>query len=72
MAWISLDCLRNKIAYEIRISGRRGGWPRVSAVYELHRYGYYVAPFLAGAAAILGAMACDRLKLVVNANRAAR
>jgi hypothetical protein len=33
-------------------------------VYGLHRYGYYVAPFLAGATGILGAVFCDRIRLI--------
>jgi hypothetical protein len=41
-------------------------------VYGLHRYGYYVAPFLAGAAAILGAMAWDRIAPALIAKPARR
>jgi hypothetical protein len=40
-------------------------------IYGLHRYGYYAAPFLAGATGILGALLCDRLRLV-TANSASR
>jgi len=35
-------------------------------VYGLHRYGYYVTPFLAGAAGILGAILYDRRRLVTT------
>jgi len=35
-------------------------------VYSLHRYGYYVAPFMAGATGILGAILFERTKLVLG------
>jgi hypothetical protein len=35
-------------------------------VYSLHRYGYYVAPFMAGATGILGAVLFERIKLALG------
>ncbi len=35
-------------------------------VYGLHRYGYYVAPFLAGATGIFGAVLFDRIRLAAG------
>lgn len=40
-------------------------------IYGLHRYGYYVAPFLSGATGILGALLCNRLR-PITANSASR
>jgi hypothetical protein len=34
-------------------------------VYSFNRYAYYVTPFMAGAAGILGAVLFDRLKMLV-------
>jgi hypothetical protein len=37
-------------------------------VYGLNRYGYYVAPFLAGTAGLLGAVLFERIKLLASPN----